>query len=251
MYVKLFASLYQGTLRGKSDEILVFTNLLAHADKHGIVDKHWRAISEETGLSKEQVQAAIKNLEAPDIESRSPEMNGARITRLDEHRAWGWMVVNYEKYRAIRNEDDRREQNRIAQERWRNKHLVSNVSRAKPLSAQAEAEADTEAKAKASKSNTAPGKPALKILLDLGVPEQAAIDWLAVRKAKRAPLTQTVIDELKREAAKAGITVAQAVLICARKSWQGFNAAWDWSSAAPAKTLGELLDEREAKDATH
>ena len=33
MYVKLFSSLYQGTLRGRSDEILVFTNLLAYADQ--------------------------------------------------------------------------------------------------------------------------------------------------------------------------------------------------------------------------
>jgi hypothetical protein len=41
---------------------------------------------------------------------------------MDEHRDWGWCVVNYVKYRAIRSEDDRREQNRLAQERWRNKN---------------------------------------------------------------------------------------------------------------------------------
>ena len=141
MYVKLFSSLYQGTLRGRSDEILVFTNLLAHADQHGVVDKHWRAIAEETGLSKERVEEAIKNLEEPDPESRSPEMNGCRIVRLDEHRLWGWQVVNYGKYRAIRNEDDRREQNRIAQEKWRSKQ---NKPR-KPKKAHTEAEAYTEA----------------------------------------------------------------------------------------------------------
>lgn len=140
MYVKLFASLYQGTLRGCSDEILVFTNLLAHADIHGIVDKHWRAISEETGLSRERVEAAITNLEAPDPESRSPEQEGRRIVKMDEHRAWGWKIVNYGKYRSIRNEDDRREQNRIAQEKWRNKNKQSKPR--KPESAQAEAYAE-------------------------------------------------------------------------------------------------------------
>ena len=139
--MKLFSSLYQGTLRGKSDEILVFTNLLAHADQHGIVDKHWKAISDETGLSKARVNKALKTLESPDAESRSPEMDGRRITRMDEHRAWGWQIVNYGKYRAIRSEDDRREQNRLAQERWRNK-------KNKPPSAQAEAEVDVEGKEK-------------------------------------------------------------------------------------------------------
>lgn len=149
MYAKLFASLYQGTLRGCSDEILVFTNLLAHADATGIVDKHWRAISEETGLSRERVESAINNLEAPDLESRSPEMEGRRIVRIDEHRAWGWKIVNYGKYRAIRNEEDRREQNRLAQEKWRNKQ---NKPR-KPESAQAEGEEE------AKERTTLSGKP--------------------------------------------------------------------------------------------
>lgn len=122
MYCKLFASLYQGTLRGKSDEILVFTNLLAHCGRDGTVDKHFRAISEETGLSLDEVKAAITVLESPDEESRSPEEEGARIKRLDEHRVWGWQVVNYGKYRAIRSEDDRAEQNRLAQQRWRERN---------------------------------------------------------------------------------------------------------------------------------
>lgn len=122
MYCKLFASLYQGTLRGASHEILVFTNLLAHADRHGIVDKHFRAIAEETGLSIDEVKAAIVTLESPDPESRSPDEAGARIVRMDAHRVWGWRIVNYGKYRAIRSEEDRAEQNRLAQERWRNKN---------------------------------------------------------------------------------------------------------------------------------
>lgn len=71
----------------------------------------------------------------------------------------------------------------------------------------------------------------LEILLSLGVEEQAAKDWLTVRKAKRAPLTETALDELKLEAGKAGITVGQAVEICAKKSWQGFNAGWNWNDS--------------------
>lgn len=151
MYCKLFASLYQGTLRGRSHEILVFTNMLANADAEGGVDKHFRAIAEEVGLAVDEVKKAIETLEAPDPESRSPEENGARIVRMDEHRVWGWRIVNYGKYRAIRNEEDRREQNRLAQQRYREKKAkpVSKVSRRKPRSSlvEEEAEADGEGKA--------------------------------------------------------------------------------------------------------
>ena len=140
--MKWFCTVYKGTLRGRPDEIRVFTNLLAHADQHGVVDKHWKAIREETGLSKARVEKAIKALESTDPESRSPEMEGRRLLRLDEHRAWGWQIVNYAKYRAIKNSEDRRQQNRLAQQRWREKKAVSTVSRDKPPSAHAEGEGE-------------------------------------------------------------------------------------------------------------
>jgi hypothetical protein len=68
----------------------------------------------------------------------------------------------------------------------------------------------------------------LQTLIDLGVAEQHAKDWLKVRKAKRAPLTQTVIDDIRAQADKAGISFPKAIEICAKKSWQGFNASWDF-----------------------
>lgn len=153
MYAKLFTSIYQGTLRGNSHGLLVFTNLLAHADREGFADIHPRAISEEVGLTLEEVKAAIAVLESPDDESRSPEEQGRRIVRMDEHRIWGWKIVNYVKYRSIRDEDDRREQNRIAQANWRAKQADSKqrkpesatVKACSDESAHTEAEAEAEA----------------------------------------------------------------------------------------------------------
>jgi hypothetical protein len=178
MYVKLFASLYQGTLRGKSDGILVFTNLLAHADQSGRVDIHPRAIAEEVGLSEDSVRAALGFLEAVDEESRSPENEGRRIVLLDGHRAWGWQIVNYGKYRAIKNEDDRREQNRLAQERWRTKQAavsndkqpsaeISSVSRGKPKQKQ---------KQKQKKENTERTASASRLPDDFAPDFQFAVD---------------------------------------------------------------------------
>ena len=147
MYAKLFASMYQGTLRGHSHGLLVFTNLLAHCDAAGFVDIHPRAIADETGLEVPEVIAAIDYLEAPEADSRSCEFEGRRIVKIDDHRSWGWHVVNYLKYRQIRSEEDRRLQNKTAQEKYREKQKLLNSKQSKPRkppSAQGEGEGEGE-----------------------------------------------------------------------------------------------------------
>ncbi len=108
MYAKIFKSLFEGSLRGRPDEILVFVNLLTNASGE-FCDRHFRAIAEETGLTIEQVRVAIAALESPDPESRSPDEDGRRILRMSEHRDWGWRIVNLEYYRKLKDEEDRRE----------------------------------------------------------------------------------------------------------------------------------------------
>lgn len=178
MYCKLFASLYQGTLRGRSNEILVFTNLLANCDREGYVDKHWRAIADEVGITVDEVKEAINHLESPDPESRSPEHDGSRLIKMDQHRAWGWRIVNYIKYRSIKDEDDRREQNRRAQANYRAKKsdetpesnskqpsaIVSSRQQGKPESAHAEAEAEAEVEARHSRTAGAREIPDWKLV---------------------------------------------------------------------------------------
>lgn len=91
---------------------------------------------------------------------------------------------------------------------------------------------------KASEAYKSTETEALKILTDLGVDQQHAKDWLKVRKVKRAPFTESVLQLLHAQASKAGITVAAAVKICAEKSWQGFNADWDWGQTGTKKPNG-------------
>jgi uncharacterized protein YdaU (DUF1376 family) len=51
-------------------------------------------------------------------------------------------------------------------------------------------------------------------------------DWLALRKAKRAPVSRTVVAEAEREAGKAGLTLEAFLRVwCARGS-QGLQAEW-------------------------
>lgn len=74
------------------------------------------------------------------------------------------------------------------------------------------------------------GKPrkssAADELVELGVSQQIASDFLAIRKAKRAPLTATALDGIKREAGKAGITLEDALRVCVERGWQAFKAEW-------------------------
>lgn len=100
-YAKIFDSIWEGSMRGKSDPLFVFMNLLTHSDEHGIVDRHWRAIADETGLPQDRIVAALTFLESPDEESRTPNEDGRRIVRLDEHRSWGWRIVNHKYYREL------------------------------------------------------------------------------------------------------------------------------------------------------
>ncbi len=56
---------------------------------------------------------------------------------------------------------------------------------------------------------------------------QIVSDYLAVRKAKKAPpVSKTVFDGLCREANKAGCTIEQALVTCIERNWVGFRAEW-------------------------
>jgi uncharacterized protein YdaU (DUF1376 family) len=51
-------------------------------------------------------------------------------------------------------------------------------------------------------------------------------DFLAIRKAKKAPLSTTALQGIQREAVKAGITLQDALQECCLRGWQGFQAEW-------------------------
>jgi hypothetical protein len=76
------------------------------------------------------------------------------------------------------------------------------------------------------RSVDSPASLSVSDLVAEGVDHQCAVDWLKVRKEKRAPLTLTAWNEVKAEAEKAGLSPAEAVKTSAVNSWQGFRAKW-------------------------
>ncbi len=64
------------------------------------------------------------------------------------------------------------------------------------------------------------------MLQALGVSDKLIGDFLKVRKAKKAPLTETALEKIINEATKARLPIAEAIKICCEKNWQGFEASW-------------------------
>lgn len=69
-----------------------------------------------------------------------------------------------------------------------------------------------------------------------GVDAQVIDDFKKLRKQKRAAVTMTAMLSIQKEAAKAGLSLNDALLLCCARGWQGFNADWVTGQAASAKS---------------
>ena len=76
-------------------------------------------------------------------------------------------------------------------------------------------------------------KSVLDLLADFGITGQLADDFIVLRKAKKAPITETALKGYQSEADKAGISICEAVAIAIKRNWQGFNADWNWQGVLP------------------
>lgn len=75
-------------------------------------------------------------------------------------------------------------------------------------------------------SNHKPIKNTSAIAQPDGVCESVWQDFLKTRKAKKAPVTDTAIKGIEREALKAGVSLEQALKTCCERGWTGFKAEW-------------------------
>ena len=113
MYGKLFESIYDGTLVEDWKALVTFQQMIILCDQDGILDMTAGAMSRRTGIPLEIIKQGIEILENPDKASRSPKESGKRIIRLNDHRDWGWQIVNHKHYRDLRTANDKREYMRV------------------------------------------------------------------------------------------------------------------------------------------
>jgi hypothetical protein len=157
-YSKLFSSIVHSSLWTEEDHVrLLFVTLLAIADREGHVYGSRNGLERAANIQYDVDAGDVDPWQAlmePDSDSadlmRNPENEGRRIEAVDG----GFRILNYLYYRSLRNDDDRREQNREAQRKFRersvsrNKPRSANVKRVKPESAHADADADAESRSK-------------------------------------------------------------------------------------------------------
>lgn len=86
------------------------------------------AIHGRTGIPLEIIESGLDHLSKPDPYSRSSAEEGRRIVLLDEHRPWGWRLVNHDYYNKLRSAEEKRiaDRDRISEKR---KSIKSEVSR--------------------------------------------------------------------------------------------------------------------------
>lgn len=162
MYGKHFASMYGGSMYGKPAIVFaVWGYVISHfrpsrKDGQCYVELHPGLLAGTFSTTPDEVLGALEILEAPDPASQSKAHEGRRLILLSSFRGVGplhYLVVNGAKYRAIRDEEDRREYLKEAKRISRAKDaetsstMSTTVNHGQPPSTQAEAEAEAEAEA--------------------------------------------------------------------------------------------------------
>lgn len=95
--------------------------------------------------------------------------------------------------------------------------------------------------------------PVKKILHEFGITGQLADDFITHRrscgkKTGGAPITKTVLNGFQREADRAGMLLAEAVVMSIERNWQGFQAGWiakdlPRNRGRPEKTFAQIKQE--------
>ncbi len=129
MYAKMFEQIFDSSIADDVDLRHFFMDMIVLADSDGVVDMTPGAISGRTRIPLEKVRAHLEALEKPDVESRTVEFEGRRIKRLDEHRTWGWVILNYDKFRNITSLDQKKAKtrDRVRKHRARTKTVSDGI----------------------------------------------------------------------------------------------------------------------------
>lgn len=126
-FVKLYASILDSTIWAEpAPTVKVWLTLLAMADPNGFVDGAMLGVMRRAIVSREECETAIRVLESPDPDSKTPDHEGRRIERKEG----GWQILNHRKYRDLRTENQIAVAQRVKEHRDRKKALaVTDVTR--------------------------------------------------------------------------------------------------------------------------
>ena len=108
MFAKVYTQIFDSSIAEDYQVRHVFEDLLKLCNVDGIVDMTIEAVARRTNVPFEIVSRAISELLKPDSQSRTKDHEGRRLLPIDPERCWGWIVVNYDFYRGLQDEEARR-----------------------------------------------------------------------------------------------------------------------------------------------
>ena len=208
----------------------------------GLLDKQYpqpgmleRVVSRRLGLIGEAFENAKRRIK--------------EVGLIDDN----WQPVNWNSRQFISDADV---SNAERQRRYRERkkagvtgNVTHNVT-VTELEADTEEETDTEAEEEVKTPGEQDEKDEQeKTDLLSTVKKQVISDFTAIRKAKKAPLTETALKGIKREADKLGYTLEQALTTCCERGWAGFKADWILKEQAQAAKV-PISKEQEKREAT-
>lgn len=128
MYNKLFTKILDSSIWLESVPTrLLWITLLAAMDEDGMCQfASIGNLAHRARMTKEDAEAAIACLEAPDPDSSDPENDGRRIERVPG----GWIVLNAAKYRDLVTREVAKEKTRVRVARFREGKRSETVSNA-------------------------------------------------------------------------------------------------------------------------
>jgi hypothetical protein len=196
---------------------------------YGMVEAASTGLCARACLSPEAGTSALSVLASPDPDSRTPTYEGRRMVRI----SGGFLILNYMTYRE--RDYTAAERQRRYRERQKEQRAARDVTR-NITQVEVEADGDAEADQKKQKPRSrAAARPE-------DVPDAVWSDFASLRRQRRAPVTETVVAGIRREAAAAGMSMEQAIRTCVERGWQSFKA--DWAQAggklAPAKQAAHI-----------
>jgi len=120
MFVKLFTQILDSSIADNRKLRHFFKDLLLCADLKGFVMMTDAAIARRIGSDIEEVKWGLSELQKPDPMSKTPDMEGARIERL-EGIGYGWRIINFDYYRSLKSADEMREKTKDRVRKYREK----------------------------------------------------------------------------------------------------------------------------------
>lgn len=104
-YAKVFSDIVHSTVwREDVYTKVVWITMLVMADRHGLVMASIPGLADASKVSLEQCLSALEVLSSPDKYSRTKDFDGRRITEVDG----GWLLLNFEKFRARKDDEEQR-----------------------------------------------------------------------------------------------------------------------------------------------